>query len=211
MTKPHTGTLATPRILEPVEFGDQTIPRVDLIIRAARGGLNLTETAALADIPLTTLSQWVDRGQQAIADHQTALDATTPDKKQATPNKNPNTPPQNPPTIPETEQPYARLARELTRAGAIRKLRLTGVIDQAASAGDWRAATRALEAQETGSWAPRANVQVTGPNGGPITQAVLLDHTQVVQLAGPGGVLAQRRAAIEGVEVPGGDDRPEPT
>lgn len=67
------------------------------------------------------------------------------------------------------EQPYSDFSEAVKEATAAAEMRALARIRQAADGGTWQAAAWYLERRLPGKWGRREKVEMSGPEGGPIT------------------------------------------
>jgi transposase-like protein len=75
----------------------------------------------------------------------------------------------------DAEEPYREFCKSVERARAEAEVRNLHLIQSAAQGGTWQAAAWFLERSFPGRWGRREKVEMSGPDGGPITLKGLAD------------------------------------
>ena len=136
----------------PHKFDEDKIARV---VEALRAGNYMETAAAYAGISKSILYKWLADGRevrQKVAKGGIASDL---------------------------ESKQLELLDSVEKARAEAEVRNVHLIQQAAQGGTWQAAAWFLERSHPGKWGRREKVEMSGPDGGPITLTGLADLMRV--------------------------------
>jgi hypothetical protein len=121
------------------EDGKEEVTVGDLIVKACRLGAFRSEAAAAASVSRTTIHNWEQRGEDAIAAAQEHLEAG----EQVTEAD-----------VPEADRPFVAFVNALNEAEASNEVSLVGVI-RSHTGKDWRAAAWLLARKHPERWGVR--------------------------------------------------------
>lgn len=120
------------------------------IVEALKSGCYVEEAVTYVGISVATVYNWMDRGRKER------------NRLQAFPDSEPDT----------TEVVFLEFLEAVEKARAASQIRAIAQIQKAASDGTWQAAAWYLERSAPKRWGRRAEVEVTGSEGGPIRMDV---------------------------------------
>lgn len=146
-TKPKPAKKAAPKAA-PKPRGAQTrlTPETqDKIVTALKAGNYLETAAALSGIAISTLHTWLDKGR-------TARNLAAVGHEPATPH----------------DAEYMDFLEAVEKARAEAEARSVVLVQQAAQKGTWQAAAWYLERTAPKRWGRKAEVELTGGDGGPV-------------------------------------------